>query len=33
MVCVCFSKDRVYSEYLKLEFIVESRNVDELCDM
>ena len=33
MVCVCFTKDRFYSEYHKLEFMVKSRNVDGLCDM
>ena len=30
MVCVRFTKDRVYSEYHRLEFKVESRNVDGL---
>jgi len=33
MLCVGFTKDRVYSEYHKLEFMVEIRNVDRLCDM
>ena len=33
MVCVCFTKDRVYSEYHKLEFMMESRDVDGMCDI
>ena len=33
MLCVWFTKGRVYSEYHKLDFMVESRNVDGLCDM
>ena len=28
MLCVWFTKDRVYSDYHKLEFMVESRNVE-----
>ena len=33
MLCVCFTKYCVYSEYHKLEFMMESRDVDGMCDI
>jgi len=33
MLCVLFSKDCVDSEYHKLKFMMESRNVDGLWDI